>query len=300
MTSNEEKVIARGYIGTVVHPSPGIVSSDSNRKMAGQRFVMKCAPTENTFQSLRVANHLRSAWSTLASSADDGTPLSGRLKKLASANQIDDYFVLPSARIRDLSLEPVSTTASTKPFRSGLATFMSHAGRCFDEYYKTAVPLQANEADLAVARHIIEGILLLHGAGIIHNDVQPHNVLIDHTGKPRLIDFETAALHYSDDRNRRSVLVDQIPMNTGRYIYFLLSGRLKHSKRRQIEFDWRRTARLFEQTWSLGVAGRSVARRAYLPSIGEPIRRLARAALLLRRGTDMDAAEAIDILLPTR
>jgi hypothetical protein len=250
---DEPKVIAKGYVGTVVHPSPGISKA---KHFAGPLYVMKCAPAKNSFQTLRIANHIRATWHSKSQSA------------------LEDYFILPEPRVRDLSKEPLGPSVNVGK-EADIGMFMKHGGVCWDKHFA-----KGSVADLTMVAHVITGVLLLHAMNVTHSDLQPHNILIGRDGLARLIDWETAVLHSPRGRER---LDDQIPMDTGRWFYFLFSGRLHHSKRLQIAFDWRRLAKLLEETWA---------------DKANP--KLSKVTLLLRKGTDEDAFAAGEMLRGTQ
>lgn len=43
-----------------------------------------------------------------------------------------------------------------------------------------------------VAMQLAEALQYSHESGVIHRDIKPHNVMLDHTGEPRLVDFGLA------------------------------------------------------------------------------------------------------------
>ena len=69
------------------------------------------------------------------------------------------------------------------------------------------------EAALHIAGQVAEALECAHGQGIVHRDVKPANILLDHQGRVRLSDFGIASLNLeseqeeaSEDRRRAEVL----------------------------------------------------------------------------------------------
>src|SRR5262249_60045802 len=46
----------------------------------------------------------------------------------------------------------------------------------------------------AIVAEVARVVAFLHGRGIIHQDIKPRNLLIDESGRPRVIDFGQARL----------------------------------------------------------------------------------------------------------
>jgi hypothetical protein len=142
------------------------------------------------------------------------------------------------------------------------------------------------EAASVVAR-LAGAVAYLDARGIVHQDIKPRNILIDETGRPRLIDFGLARLHdiwsggavgpvggtyaYMAPEQARGE-VDQIGPATdvfalGGVLYFLLTGRAPN--------EGRDAGPLLER------ARRGLVDRAALSAPGIPSRlaRIARKAL---------------------
>lgn len=56
-------------------------------------------------------------------------------------------------------------------------------------------------AFLATMRGVLEGLDYLHGQGVVHRDVKPENILVEHGGHARLVDFDLSVrLGGADER----------------------------------------------------------------------------------------------------
>ena len=69
-------------------------------------------------------------------------------------------------------------------------------GLCFAKYDKTLADRLSDQDDLVeleVTLAIRRGIEYLHRLGIMHNDINPHNIMFKSDGTPVLIDFDSCA-----------------------------------------------------------------------------------------------------------
>ena len=56
-----------------------------------------------------------------------------------------------------------------------------------------------HDADrVGLAIQVLEALAHAHGAGVIHRDIKPHNILVGNDGLARLVDFGVARLHRED------------------------------------------------------------------------------------------------------
>jgi serine/threonine protein kinase len=205
---NEPVQIGAGYTGKILYPCP-------KGPFEGHQFVMKIASNKGSLHSVKVANYIRSS------------------KWLTHKN----YLCLPETKVRDLSLDPIIDC------EKGLGTFIGHAEKRWGDHYLVPV-LSPKKEDIDNLLHLIEAIDTLHSIGITHNDIQKNNIMFVNQ-KPKLIDWETAALHrFPDD-----IFVNQVPLLCGRWFYCLFSGRLRHTQTQQIKFDWSRFSRVVDLTF---------------------------------------------------
>ncbi len=74
------------------------------------------------------------------------------------------------------------------------------SGETLGARLRNGKPISSEEA-IAIFRQLVSGIAAIHAAGVIHRDIKPNNVMLDHSG-PRLcvsvMDFGLARLHESD------------------------------------------------------------------------------------------------------
>lgn len=205
---NEPVQIGAGYTGKILYPCP-------KGPFEGNQFVMKIASNKGSLHSVKVANYIRSSrWLNY-----------------------NNFLCLPETRVRDLSLDPIIDC------EKGLGTFIGHAEKRWGDHYASPV-MKPKKEDIDNLLHLIFAIETLHSIGITHNDIQKNNIMFVKT-IPKLIDWETAALH----RFPNDIFVNQVPLLCGRWFYCLFSGRLRHTQIQQIKFDWSRFSRVVDLTF---------------------------------------------------
>jgi len=85
--------------------------------------------------------------------------------------------------------------------------------------------------------HLTKAVQLLHSLRVTHNDIQPYNLVRGlKDGKPRIIDWEMAAIHNEPNQ----FFGEQVPMMTGRLFYTVFTGQYFYNEEQQRKFDWDR------------------------------------------------------------
>jgi eukaryotic-like serine/threonine-protein kinase len=77
------------------------------------------------------------------------------------------------------------------------------AGRTLSEHLKARGPLPAREAVQLVVG-VLDALQAAHAAGVVHRDLKPSNILVDGSGRARVMDFGIAA-HVKDGGNQKVV-----------------------------------------------------------------------------------------------
>lgn len=78
-----------------------------------------------------------------------------------------------------------------------LAEHLAHKGLSFAEFLTLAIPLCA-------------GLAAAHEQGIIHRDLKPGNIMIEDSGRLKILDFGLAALFHKDDPDEATTLEGQV------------------------------------------------------------------------------------------
>lgn len=178
--------------------------------------------------------------------ATEGTSLgriaSGRRAEVFSTRYNDKYYVLkrPNGagcshlqlqREIDVLSHIQANTANSDQYVTSLVAFSKqYAVYRFHQSYnlKDLLEKKAHKVNencrLEMIRHILEGLLLIHSLGVLHRDLKPDNIVINHNDRlPRICDFGL-----SSHNNR----VDSIRLGA---VYFLspklLEARVKSKKR---------------------------------------------------------------------
>ena len=73
---------------------------------------------------------------------------------------------------------------------------MDHVSGCtLDRHIAQGLPAPRRAA--AMVAEIARAVAYIHRRGVVHQDIKPRNVLIDESGRPRLIDFGLARLRHA-------------------------------------------------------------------------------------------------------
>lgn len=75
-------------------------------------------------------------------------------------------------------------------------------------YKEGLEPVQMLYKALTLCSQIVSGLQAIHGAGIVHTDIKPDNIMIDDRGHIHIIDFGLSSLIYNRDKG---VMQENIP-----------------------------------------------------------------------------------------
>ncbi|WP_455423375.1 class III lanthionine synthetase LanKC N-terminal domain-containing protein [Auritidibacter ignavus] len=111
-----------------------------------------------------------------------GAPrLHGRIPEVLDTFWVDDSYFLTTSALPGITL--YEWTASNSPIYA-FSSRTSHA-------YREAARSYSAKVD-SIAKQLRDIVLQLGNAGVVHNDLQPSNILIDSDGSVSIVDFEAA------------------------------------------------------------------------------------------------------------
>lgn len=98
----------------------------------------------------------------------------------------------PVEPINDPDESKCSHLTDTQEIAEGPLTLleMPNAGMSLEMYTRNLPALIANYRRIFV--HLLEGAIVLHSAGLVHNDIHSNNIMVDRLGVARIIDFGRA------------------------------------------------------------------------------------------------------------
>jgi hypothetical protein len=247
---------------------PPLACLDGGWSSARQRelgsHVMKIGRRAHSLHGVAIAQHIRRRWAAICRppSVPRKEPLETALRAEWSRRGADAFYALP--------LDKVCNRWEGRAKDSDqVATYMAHAGKPWPtrfphaagningqkRYRVTAPPAKGIDRDgLVLAEHVVLGVLAMHRAGVTHNDLHAHNLLLDETAIPRWCDLDNAVIEREEDGDE--VICDSLPndariftalMDSGLHVF--LHGRWLRDRPLHIARDWRWIHELFSMTW---------------------------------------------------
>jgi serine/threonine protein kinase len=92
---------------------------------------------------------------------------------------------------------------------AGLVHFLTMEyveGEDLKKFIRRAGPIGAGRA-VAIARQVAEGLAEAHRVGVIHRDLKPQNIMIDHDGRARIMDFGLSRFLETDGITRTGIML---------------------------------------------------------------------------------------------
>jgi len=99
------------------------------------------------------------------------------------------------SRLRHPGIVQLFETGHTPDGHVYLAMEFIH-GRCIDAWASAESASIAQRTRAVI--EVLDALAHAHEAGVVHRDIKPHNILVEDSGRVRLVDFGVARLHRDD------------------------------------------------------------------------------------------------------
>jgi hypothetical protein len=262
-------------MGKVVYPP--LRSFDAGLSEARQQqlqgYVMKISKRAQALHCVAVAQRIRSRWPMICRPprVPRAEPVESALRREWARLGPDAFFALPLDRVCNRIADAHQPWRPRTEQQQGdsVGIYMPHAGRPWPErfphaaahvagqkvYSATKPPFLGIDAEgLHFASHILLGILALHRAGVTHNDLHSHNLLLDEHGTARWCDFDNAVVEREEEGD--GSVCDCLPPDARIYtalmdspVHVFLYGAWVRDRPTHVARDWRWVADLLATTW---------------------------------------------------
>lgn len=272
-----QTIIGRGALGQVLCPPPRCfdpcVSIARQKRL--QCYVMKLGKRARALHALAVAQHIRARWTRICKlpRVPRDEPLETALRCAWARCGPEAFYAMPIDKIcnRCADSRHCDRPRSDAKQSDEVGLYMPHAGKPWPTLFPHAagcIPGQktypsAKAPRLGIDRrgwvlveHIVLGVLALHRAGVTHNDMHVHNLLVDEHGIARWCDFDNAVIEREEEGD--AVVCDSLPADARVYtalldspVHVFLYGTWIRDRPTHIARDWSWLADFMAATWPI-------------------------------------------------